>query len=140
MKRNSIQIALLFISIAFIMFLLYMNNALTNQIEDRDDIIMKMQKRDTIIDSLLISERTDTTSMIIFLRNEHGNVISYQELDSLYMFYKRQNDIQDFIIRTTKQKFHFDYRIMQHGDTLLLDIWDKKYTVQSNELFDFNHE
>ena len=140
MKRNSIQIALLLISIAFIMFLLYMNNALTNQIEDRDDIIMKMQKRDTIIDSLLISERTDTTSMIIFLRNEHGNVISYQELDSLYMFYKRQNDIQDFIIRTTKQKFHFDYRIMQHGDTLLLDIWDKKYTVQSNELFDFNHE
>ena len=65
MKRNSIQIALLLISIAFIMFLLYMNNALTHQIEERDDIIMKMQKRDTLIDSLLISERTDTTSMIV---------------------------------------------------------------------------
>ena len=140
MKRNSIQIALLLISIAFIMFLLYMNNALTHQIEERDDIIMKMQKRDTLIDSLLISERTDTTSMIVFLRNEHGNIISYQELDSLYMFYKRQNDIQDFIIRTTKQKFHFDYRIAQHGDTLLLDIWDKKYTVQSKEFIDFNYE
>ena len=35
MKRNSIQIALLLISIAFIMFLLYMNNALTHQIEER---------------------------------------------------------------------------------------------------------
>ena len=126
MKRNSIQIALLLISIAFIMFLLYMNNALTHQIEERDDIIMKMQKRDTLIDSLLISERTDTTSMIVFLRNEHGNIISYQELDSLYMFYKR--------------KFHFDYRITQHGDTLLLDVWDKKYTVQSEEFIDFNHE
>ena len=34
MKRNSIQIALLLISIAFIMFLLYMNNALTHQIEE----------------------------------------------------------------------------------------------------------
>ena len=140
MKRNSIQIALLLISIAFIMFLLYMNNALTHQIEERDDIIMKMQKRDSLIDSLLISERTDTTSMIVFLRNEHGNIISYQELDSLYMFYKRQNDIQDYIIRTTKQKFHFDYRITQHGDTLLLDVWDKKYTVQSEEFIDFNHE
>lgn len=89
MKRNSILIALLLISIAFIMFLLYMNNALTHQIEERDVIIMKMQKRDSLIDSLLISERTDTTSMIVFLRNEHGNIISYQELDSLYMFYKR---------------------------------------------------
>jgi hypothetical protein len=117
-----------------------MNNALTHQIEERDVIIMKMQKRDSLIDSLLISERTDTTSMIVFLRNEHGNIISYQELDSLYMFYKRQNDIQDFIIRTTKQKFHYDYRIAQHGDTLLLDVWDKKYTVQSEEFIDFNHE
>ena len=80
MKRNSILIALLLISIAFIMFLLYMNNALTHQIEERDVIIMKMQKRDSLIDSLLISERTDTTSMIVFLRNEHGNIISYQEL------------------------------------------------------------
>ena len=134
MKSNSIQIALLLISISFIIFLLYMNSALTHQIEERDNIIVKMQKENTIIDSLIISKQTDTTSVITFLRDNHGKIISYQELDSLYQFYKREDYIKDVIIRKAKQKYHFDYRITQHGDTLLFSIWNKKYTVQSNQL------
>lgn len=134
MKSNSIQIALLLISTSFILFLLYMNSALTHQIEERDNIIVKMQKENTIIDSLIISKQTDTTSVITFLRDNHGKIISYQELDSLYQFYKREDYIKDVIIRKAKQKYHFDYRITQHGDTLLFSIWNKKYTVQSNQL------
>lgn len=134
MKSNSIQIALLLISTSFILFLLYMNSALTHQIEERDNIIVKMQKENTIIDSLIISKQTDTTSVITFLRDNHGKIISYQELDSLYQFYKREDYIKDVIIRKVKQKYHFDYRITQHGDTLLFSIWNKKYTVQSNQL------
>ena len=134
MKSNSIQIALLLISTSFILFLLYMNSALTHQIEERDNIIVKMQKENTIIDSLIISKQTDTTSVITFLRDDHGKIITYQELDSLYQFYKREDYIKDVIIRNAKQKYHFDYRITQHGDTLLFSIWDKKYTVQSNQL------
>lgn len=134
MKSNSIQIALLLISISFIIFLLYMNSALTHQIEERDNIIVKMQKENTTIDSLIISKQTDTTSVITFLRDDHGKIISYQELDSLYQFYKREDYIKDVIIRKAKQKYHFDYRIAQHGDTLLFSIWNKKHTVQSNQL------
>ena len=134
MKSNSIQIALLLISTSFILFLLYMNSALTHQIEERDNIIVKMQKENTIIDSLIISKQTDTTSVITFLRDNHGKIISYQKLDSLYQFYKREDYIKDVIIRKAKQKYHFDYRITQHGDTLLFSIWNKKYTVQSNQL------
>ena len=134
MKSNRIQIALLLISISFILFLLYMNRALTHQIEERDNIIVKMQKENTIIDSLIISKQTDTTSVITYLRNDHGKVISYQELDSLYEFYKREDYIKDVIIHKAKQKYHFDYKNTQHGDTLLFSIWDKKYTIQSNQL------
>ena len=32
------------------------------------------------------------------------------------------------------QKYHFYYSIIQHGDTLLFSIWNKNYTVQSNQL------
>lgn len=140
MKRNSILIAFLLISTAFITFLLYMNNALTHQIEERDDIIIKMQKRESIIDSLLMPIKSDTTSVVYFYRDEKGTIISYRQLDSLCNYYQKQNAMQDFIILTAKKKFNFDYKIAQHGDTLLLDIWDKKFTIQTNEYVDFSQE
>lgn len=140
MKRNSILIALLLISIAFIAFLLYMNDALAHQIEERDDIILKMQKRESVIDSLLVPVKSDTTSVVYFYRDEKGTIISYKQLDSLCNYYQKQNIMQDFIILTAKKKFNFDYKIAYHGDTILLDIWDKKFTIQTNEYIDFSQE
>ncbi len=131
MKRNRVLIiVLLILTISFFAFLLFENSKLREQVEERDVIIYKILKNDEMLDSIVGTESNDTISKIIFLRNEKGDIISYRQLDSLYSFYKKQCEIQDFIILTTKKRFHFDYRIAQHGDTLILDVWDKKYTKQ----------
>ena len=94
-----------------------------------DDIILKMQKRESILDSLLVPVQKDTTSVIYFFRDEQGKIISYGQLDSLCQYYKKQNDMQDFIILTAKKKFNFDYSIKQDSDMMTLKIWDKKFTI-----------
>jgi hypothetical protein len=129
MRKSSIFGAIIFIMSLFIAFLIYANNELDKQVGERDDIIRKMQKRESILDSLIVPVQKDTTSVICFLRDEQGKIISYGQLDSLYHYYKKQNAMQDFIILTAKKKFHFDYSIKLDSDIMTLEIWDKKYTV-----------
>jgi len=129
MRSNSILLAIIFIMSLFIAFLIYANNELDKQIGERNDIIKKMQERESIIDSLLVPVQKDTTSVVYFFRDEEGKIISYGQLDSLYHYYQRQNAMQDFIILTAKKKFNFDYSIKQDNDEMTLKIWDKKYTI-----------
>ena len=129
MRKSSILGAIIFIMSLFIAFLIYANNELDKQVSERDDIIRKMQKRESILDSLLVPVQKDTTSVIYFFRDEQGKIISYGQLDSLCQYYKKQNDMQDFIILTAKKKFNFDYSIKQDSDMMTLKIWDKKFTI-----------
>lgn len=129
MRRSSILLAIILIMSMFIAFLIYANNELDKQIGERNDIIRKMQERESIIDSLLVPVQKDTTSVVYFFRDEKGKIISYGQLDSLYHHYQRQSAIQDFIILTIKKKFNFDYSIKQDSDMMTLKIWDKKYTI-----------
>lgn len=129
MRRSSILLAIILVMSLFIAFLIYANNELDKQIGERNDIIRKMQERESIIDSLLVPVQKDTTSVVYFFRDEKGKIISYGQLDSLCHYYQRQNAIQDFIILTIKKKFNFDYSIKQDSDMMTLKIWDKKYTI-----------
>ena len=129
MRRSSILLAIILVMSLFVAFLFYANNALDKQIGERNDIIRKMQERESIIDSLLVPVQKDTTSVVYFFRDEKGKIISYGQLDSLCHYYQRQNAIQDFIILTIKKKFNFDYSIKQDSDMMTLKIWDKKYTI-----------
>lgn len=129
MRRSSIFWAIILFMSLFIAFLIYANNELDKQVGERDDIIRKMQKRDSIIDSLLVPIHKDTTSVVYFYRDEKGKIISYGQLDSLCRYYERQNAMQDFIILTAKKKFNFDYSIKQDNDKMTLKMWDKKYTI-----------
>lgn len=129
MRKSSIFWAIIFIMSLFIAFLIYANNELDKQVGERDEIIRKMQERESILDSLLVSVQKDTTSVIYFCRDEQGKIISYGQMDSLYHYYKKQNAMQDFIILTAKKKFNFDYSIKQDSDMVTLKIWDKKYTI-----------
>lgn len=133
MKNNSIYIAVLFIMALFVVFLIYINNELDEQIAKRDSIIHRMQERESIIDSLLSPVKTDTTSYIFFYRNEEGKIIGYHQLDSLCHYYERQNAMLDFVILTAKKKYNFDYSIKYKNDTLSVKMWDKKYTIMINE-------
>ena len=121
MRRSSILLAIILVMSLFVAFLFYANNELDKQIGERNDIIRKMQERESIIE--------DTTSVVYFFRDEKGKIISYGQLDSLCHYYQRQNAIQDFIILTIKKKFNFDYSIKQDSDMMTLKIWDKKYTI-----------
>lgn len=129
MRRSSILLAIILVMSLLIAFLIYANNELDKQIGERNDIIRKMQERESIIDSLLVPVQKDTTSVVYFFRDEKGKIISYGQLDSLCHYYQRQNAIQDFIILTIKKKFNFDYSIKQDSDMMTLKIWDKKYTI-----------
>jgi hypothetical protein len=129
MRKSSIFGAIIFIMSLFIAFLIYANNELDKQVGERDDIIRKMQERESIIDSLIVPVQKDTTSFIYFFRDEQGKIISYGQLDSLCHHYQRQIDMMDFIILTAKKKFNFDYSIKQNSDMMTLKIWDKKYTI-----------
>ena len=129
MRRSSVLLAIILIMSMFIAFLIYANNELDKQIGERNDIIRKMQERESIIDSLLVPVQKDTTSVVYFFRDEKGKIISYGQLDSLYHHYQMQSAIQDFIILTIKKKFNFDYSIKQDSDMMTLKIWDKKYTI-----------
>lgn len=134
MRRNSILLAVIFIMFLFIVFLFYANNELDNQIVERDNIIRKMQVRESIIDSLLLPVQTDTTSVIYFFRDDKGKIISYHQLDSLCLYYEKQNALQDFVILTAKQRYNFDYSIKQENNKMTIKIWDKKYTKINNSL------
>ena len=129
MRKSSILGAIIFIMSLFIAFLIYANNELDKQVGERDDIIRKMQERESILDSMLVPVQKDTTSVIYFFRDEQGKIISYGQLDSLCHYYKKQNAMQDFIILTAKKKFNFDYSIKQDSNMITLKIWDKKYTI-----------
>lgn len=129
MRKSSILGAIIFIMSVFIAFLIYSNNELDKQVGERDDIIRKMQERESILDSLLVPLQKDTTSVIYFFRDEQGKIISYGQLDSLCYHYQRQIDMMDFIILTAKKKFNFDYSIKQNSDMMTLKIWDKKNTI-----------
>ena len=129
MRRSSIFLAIILFMSLFIAFLIYANNELDKQVGERDDIIRKMQERDSVIDSLLVPVYKDTISVVYFYRDEKGKIISYGQLDSLCRYYERQNAMQDFIILTAKKEFNFDYSIKQDNDKMILKMWDKKYTV-----------
>lgn len=128
MKRNRIYIVICLIMLSFIAFLIYANNELDKQVIERDKIIYEMQEREDIIDSLLASVKTDTTSYIYFFRDETGKVINYHQLDSLYNHYKDLYEMLDFIILTAKKNYKFDYSIKQENNKFIIKMWDKKYS------------
>lgn len=112
---------------AYIAYLQYANITYERQIEDSQRLINKLVIKDSIFSSVLNIQ--DEDSLLILIRRKDlrtGEILSYEDLDSLCTEYSRRNELLEKIILSAKKHYSFNYSYRIEGDSLIiLSFWDK---------------
>ena len=119
-----LRVLVLVISL-FICGLLYLNINYSRQISERDVLINKLMLKDSISSSVLKIQETDTTFIYKVHTDDVGNTLTYDQVDSMAMTYKRELDLKDLILVKAKQHYGFNYSVQEKGDTIIIG-WSKK--------------
>ncbi len=125
---NKIKVFILLFCIALavsVAYLIVENSTYQAQIEERDRFIRRLLIKDSLSSRLLDIEELDTMLIIKYNVSEDGHPLTYDELWKDLCFYRRQVEIQDWVIVKAKQYYNFNYRIKELGDTLIIDFWEK---------------
>lgn len=123
----------IFVGIFFILLVVFAvvsfleNRSLERQIEQRDDMIKNLLKRDSIQDMLVPTTVTDDGYLVYTYRvnNETNKPFTYQELDSMYSVLQNELYIKDAIIVSAKRHYKFNYSYKASGDSIVMRFWDK---------------
>lgn len=112
--------------IAYIGCLHYINSNYERQIEDNNRIIQKLIVQDSITNSILpLQKKDDSTFFIVSKDVETGEVLTYKDLDSLYIYYREKSDLYENLLLSAKRNYKFNYSYQVKGDTLIISFWDK---------------
>lgn len=103
------------------------NRNLERQIEQRDDMIKNLLKKDSIQDKLVPSTVTDDGHLVyVYSVNKITNEpFTYHELDSMCSVSKKELYIKDAILVAAKQYYKFNYSYKLTGDSIVMEFWDK---------------
>ncbi len=117
---------IVFVLIAYIGCLHYINYNYERQIEDNNRIIQKLIVQDSIANSILPLQKKDDSTFFIVSKNiETGKILTYKDLDSLYLYYREKSDIYETLLLSAKRNYKFNYSYQVKGDTLIMSFWDK---------------
>ena len=110
-----LRVLVLVISL-FICGLLYLNINYRRQISERDVLINKLMLKDSISSSVLKIQETDTTFIYKVHTDDVGNTLTYDQVDSMAMTYKRELDLKDLIsiIFILQNNIHLFWRLFFH--------------------------
>lgn len=123
----------IFVGIFFILLVVFAvvsfleNRSLERQIEQRDDMIKNLLKKDSIQDMLVPATVTDDGYLVYTYRvnTEANKPLSYHELDSMYSVLQNELYIKDAIIVSAKRHYEFNYSYKVTGDSVVMKFWDK---------------
>lgn len=117
---------IVFVLIAYIGCLHYINYNYERQIEDNNRIIQKLIVQDSIANSILpLQKKDDSTFFIVTKDIETGEVLTYKDLDSLYRYYRDQSNMYESLLLSAKKYYRFNYGYSIKGDTIIMSFWDK---------------
>lgn len=117
---------IIFVLIAYIVCLHYINYNYERQIEDNNRIIQKLIVQDSIANSILpLQKKDDSTFFIVTKDIETGEVLTYKDLDSLYRYYRDQSNMYESLLLSAKKYYRFNYGYSIKGDTIIMSFWDK---------------
>lgn len=103
------------------------NRNLQQQIEQRDDMIGNLLKKDSVQDIILPSTATEDGSLVYVYRvnRETNKPITYHELDSMYSVLQEELYIKDVVLVTAKRYYKFNYAYKTTGDSIKMKFWSK---------------
>ena len=117
---------IVFVLIAYIGCLHYINYNYERQIADNNRIIQKLLVQDSIANSILPIQKNDSIGFFIVTKNiETGETLTYKDLDSLFHYYKEQSYIYEKILLSAKRNYKFNYSYQIKGDSIIMSFWNK---------------
>ena len=110
----------------YIIYLHYVNSVYQKQISDSQTLINRFILKDSLASSIINIQESD--SMFVLIRKvnkETGNILTYNDLDSICEMYYNQIQIQDKIILCAKKHYKFNYSYKIKGDSIFISFWNK---------------
>lgn len=133
-KRSLLLLLIIMLVLVFMTLSLgYTNTKLEEQIYERDTYIRKLQYSDSIAKQLLEYSVNDSSKVLI-TRYKNGHHMTYREIaeerDSIRLEYydlqyrnrelESKIEIYKAMLDSCKQRFPFDYKIYQEGDSVVV--------------------
>lgn len=127
MKSKYITIISIFIAIVFAVmfgFSEYSNNEMRRQLHERDIYIEYIDSIVGVYYNKNI-EFTDSSMVFKFPVDQYGNVLKFNDLDSIRYMNERIILTQDAVIRHLKQRYNCNYSVKSKGDSIFISSWNK---------------